>query len=340
MQPALVGAIGLVFLLGLGGLGACGGDDSTSATTSDGGPTVDGGGADGSSDGSASALEACKGGGGGPGERTVDVVANGTTRKVSVHVPPGYDGKTPTMLVLDFHGNLSSGAQEDSIDRMNAASDKDGFVSVHPDGTQNSWNGGSCCGAAKSTNVDDVAFVRAMIDAIAKTTCIDPKHVHAAGLSNGGMLSYRLACEASDRIASIASVAGPLGLDKSACNPSRPIAVLHVHGTKDPVAPYDGGPAPADPSVVFSGTKDTMAHFRSKNACTDAEHVSFQKGDATCATTSACAGGSEVTLCTIDGGGHTWPGGVPLPEQFFGKTSTDLDATAAIVAFFRAHPMP
>ena len=209
-------------------------------------------------------------------------------------------------------------------------SDAEGFIVVHPEGTgvPKSWNAGYCCGPANSSGVDDVAFIRTLIDQLASELCIDAARVYSTGLSNGGFLSHRLACELADKIAAIGPVAGVLGIDN--CAPSRPVPVLAVNGTADPLVYYNGGNG--QKSVA-----DTIAFWVATNQCTTMTQ-SFQNGDATCVTHGGCTAGADVTLCTIDQGGHQWPGGETLP--LLGKKSDDLVATDAIWTFFVAHPRP
>jgi polyhydroxybutyrate depolymerase len=147
-------------------------------------------------------------------------------------------------------------------------------------------------------------------------------------MSNGGFFSHRLACEMADTFASVAPVAGVLGIDPSACRPSRPLAVLDIHGTADAVVPYSGGtpilPVDLGPVLDFRSVPDTVTVWRQKNGCLGAPATIFQKGDATCISYRGCQAGVEVVHCAIDGGGHTWPGGVPVP--WLGKTSTSMSA--------------
>jgi polyhydroxybutyrate depolymerase len=172
-----------------------------------------------------------------------------------------------------------------------------------------------------------------MLDALAKDYCVDPKRVFSAGFSNGGMLSHRLACELSDRIAAIGPVAGTMAID--ACKPSRPVPVMHVHGKSDFVVPYNGGGLGGAQSV-----NDTISGWVSRNGCTDAQATGvFEKGKALCVEYSQCNAGSAVRLCTIDGGGHQWPGGTSA-GGFGGTLNMDLDSSEAMAAFFEAHPMP
>jgi polyhydroxybutyrate depolymerase len=248
-----------------------------------------------------------------------------------VHVPAGTTGVDPKMLVFVFHGFTETLAQIADISGMNAKADASGFLVVYPQGVGTNWNAGKCCGASTGT-VDDVGFFDAMVTAIGTEHCVDSKRIHAAGLSNGAMFAHRLACERAGTVAAIAPVAGPLMLD--GCVPSRAVPVLAFHGTADPVVPYDGG------GVSLAGAeKDTISFWEKTDACTDAaESVAYTKGDATCAGKTKCAGGAAVELCTITLGGHQWPGGTTAGP--YGTLSMDIDASAAMVSFFQAHPLP
>ncbi len=282
----------------------------------------------------------CSGKSGEKGSITIGVSESGQSRTSIVHVPEKYDPSSGTMLVLNFHGFLSAGWQESLLSRMSTESDQRGFIVAYPEGVGASWNAGDCCGTAWTDSVDDVKFVRDLLDAIEKDWCIDPKRVFATGMSNGGFFSHRLACEVSDRIAAIAPVAGVLGIPPESCNPPRPVPVLHFHGTADPMVPYDGG-TPLIPQLgvglVFRSVGETLDFWRKHNQCSAFEETFFQNGDATCIRWPSCAGGADTVHCKIADGGHTWPGGVPIPA---GKTSTDISATTTMLDFFDAHPMP
>jgi polyhydroxybutyrate depolymerase len=270
---------------------------------------------------------------GASGDSSLKLTFGNVERNASVHVPAKYDPTVATMLVLNFHGYLADATQQAELSKMNAASDTRGFIVVYPNGIQNSWNAGTCCGTAASQKVDDVGFVSALIDKLEADYCIDPKRVFATGMSNGGFLSNRLGCELSDRIAAIAPVAGVLGIPLDSCNPPRKVPVMHFHGTADFVVPYGGNAFLGYPAV-----KDSVGRWIKLDACGDATATTYSQGDATCATSQGCGDGSEVTLCTIQDGGHTWPGGAPMAG--LGKTSTDLDATNHMLDFFEKHPMP
>jgi polyhydroxybutyrate depolymerase len=252
-------------------------------------------------------------------------------RAYRVHVPGSYTPSTATSVVLVFHGFTQDAAGIEQQAEMDPVSDAHGFIAVYPQGLNNSWNAGGCCGMSSSQGVDDVAFVGHLLDQLATAYCVDPKRVFAAGFSNGGMLSHRLGCEMSDRIAAVGAVSGTLAID--VCTPPRPVAVMHVHGTADFVVGYaDGGFSGAQ------GVPPTIATWTKNDGCTDATPTNvFKNGDASCDEHQACEAGVAVRLCTIDQGGHQWPGG---QDDFLGKLSANLDASEEIAKFFEAHPMP
>ena len=269
-------------------------------------------------------------------------MAGSAARTSILHAPPGYDGTKALPLILSFHGFSSNGPEQALLTRMNAAADAHGFLVAYPEGIASSWNAGKCCGTSWANAVDDIGFVKALVEKLSADYCVDPRRIYATGMSNGGFISHRIGCELGDVFAAIAPVAGVLGVDFSSCKPPRAIPVLQIHGTKDPLVPYDGGYPVVN--VGLSGELDfpsvaaTLARWRVIDGCTEESETIYQHGDATCVRWASCQGGAEVALCTLEDGGHTWPGGLPIPP--LGKTSTDLNATEAMVSFFAAHPLP
>ncbi len=291
-------------------------------------PTGDGG----RGDAGAPDAGACVGRSPQPRDAIWRLTVDGRVRTARVHVPASYDPARPTAVVLDFHGYSMSSLTQEGLTRWPEQADASGFVTVHPDGTGavQGWNAGACCGTAAATGVDDVGFVDALVAELDATLCLDRQRIYATGFSNGGFLAHRLACERADVIAAIGPVAGVLGVPD--CAPSRPMPVLHIHGTADTVVPYDGSVA-----LGFASVATTIAGWVARNGCTGEATEVFARGDARCVAYPGCAGGAAVELCTITGGGHTWPGGGPFPG---GHQSRDLDATARLWAFFVAHPRP
>lgn len=266
-----------------------------------------------------------------PLDATMTVVSGGTNRTANVHVPASYDPSTPTPVVLNFHGYTSDASQEELLTDMSTEADAKGFIVVYPQGLNDSWNAGACCGTSAATGVDDVGFVSDLIDVLEVQLCVDSKRVFATGMSNGGFLSHRLGCELATRVAAIAPVAGVLGV--TTCSPTRAVPVMEFHGTADPLVPYEG-----DPAEGFISVPSTFSGWATRDACTGSPATTYDDGDTQCATYESCADGATVTLCTVTGGGHTWPGGLPVPA--LGYTTTDISATDAMWTFFTQHPMP
>jgi polyhydroxybutyrate depolymerase len=281
-------------------------------------------------------------------------MSGGIARNYILHVPPGYAGK-PTPLVINMHGFLSSASQQETWTEMNGDADSENFIVAYPNGagTPSSWNAGSCC-EYSDTSRDDVAFISAVIDDIAQSTCLALDRVYATGMSNGGFMSHNLACNLSDRIAAIGPVSGVLGVPPADCMPRRPIPVMEFHGTADPLVPYDGGsPSPTLWSLLYPGSSpptfrsvgDTIGFWRTMDGCGSTPTQTYSSGDATCETYEGCTGGVAVTLCTIDGGGHTWPGGNPsalpsIASTVVGTMSTSIDASSQLWSFFKGYKLP
>lgn len=294
-----------------------------------GGDGIDAGDNAGGDDGGGSATDAppqtatCEGTSAQPLDATWTITVGALTRTARVHVPASYDPSQRTPLVINVHGRTSNASQQAWLSHAIAKSDIEGFVVIHPEawGSPTSWNaGGGCCDPAAANNIDDSGFIRALLDEAEARLCVDPARVFVTGLSNGGYLAHRVACELTDRVAAIGAVAGLLQLPT--CAPTRPMPVFLVHGTADTLVPYDW----AD---------ETVDYWRVKNGCTT-QATTFQHGAATCVTHGGCTGGADVVLCTIAGGGHQWPGGEEVP--FLGTKSDDLIATDAQWSFFVAHP--
>jgi polyhydroxybutyrate depolymerase len=263
------------------------------------------------------------------GDTTWTVMTPGGSRTALVHIPPGYDPSTPTPVVLNYHGYTETSGDEEALTLMDTEADSQGFVVVYPQGTGAipGWNAGACCGTAVT---DDVGFTGLLLDQLEASLCVDTSRVFATGMSNGGFFSHVLGCELAGRIAAIAPVAGVMGIPS--CNPSRPMPVIEFHGTADPIVPYNG-----DPLIGYTSVPDTIAGWVMRDGCQGMPTTTYSNGDATCVTYGECTAGVEVTLCTITGGGHTWPGGEPFP--LLGLTSTDISATDAMWTFFQMHPM-
>lgn len=266
-------------------------------------------------------------------------------RKVLVHLPTGYDPSRPMPLVLAFHGGggWAEYMANDEKYGLQKKADEAGFVVAFPNGYSKlpggrfaTWNAGGCCGDARDRGSDDVGFARAIVTALKGRYSIDATRVFATGMSNGGMLSHRLACEAADVFRAVASVAGT---DATAsCTPSRPIAVLHIHARDDDHVRFDGGAGAGafrDESKVmnFISVPETISRWVQRDHCAAPPHRTLDVAGAYCEAYSGCAGDVSVQLCVTDTGGHSWPGAARVRH---GKQapSQALDADDVIWRFF------
>ncbi|WP_054814596.1 extracellular catalytic domain type 1 short-chain-length polyhydroxyalkanoate depolymerase [Nocardia arizonensis] len=280
--------------------------------------------------------------------RTLD--HGGTQRRYLIHHPENRTGAAvPAVLV--FHGGGGTArnlADRSGFDRL---SDTGGFVAVYPEGIDRSWNdgrGGDT--AAGAAGVDDIGFVSALIDRLIATDNVDPARIYVTGMSNGAMFTQYLGCHLGARIAAIAPVAGLLPVAaQPLCAPGRPMPVLQIHGTGDPITPYDGGFVRTSSghngrpgTTPMLSVQADQAVWRAANNCaapvTTALPPVADDGTSVTVRTAACPGNAEVVLYTVTNGGHTWPGGDQyLPEALIGKVSRQFDASEVIWRFFAAH---
>jgi polyhydroxybutyrate depolymerase len=284
----------------------------------------------------------------GPGTHTLSLDVGGLQRSAIVHVPPRYDGTMPLPVVLAFHGGMANAANMVRFSGLDDKADEAGFIVVYPNGTGRLqrmlvFNGGNCCGQAAANGVDDVEFTRRLLDELAAAASIDPKRVFATGMSNGGIMAYRLAAELSDRIAAIAPVGGPMGTRE--CSPKRPVSVIHFHGTADEFAPFNGGRGKGISGTEFFSVAHSIAAWAEADGCNQRPvtiRLPDEADDGTTVTRTTHGGGrdgAEVVLITIEGGGHTWPGRDSRLAAL-GRSTRDVSANDLMWEFFQRHPLP
>ena len=265
---------------------------------------------------------------------------NGVERSYLLYLPASYRHGHPAPLVLAFHAGGTRSQAMPIHTGLSRLADREGFVVAYPDGLGRRWNDGRGYAATH----DDVGFVRALVDTLERELSVDPRRVYATGISNGAMFTYRLACDLPGVLAAVAPVAGAMPTDLApACARTTPVSVLAFQGTADPLLPYAGRGASrrgrvlsATRSVAFwatvAGCAPTPATTDEPDRVTDgtrARHIVFE----------GCRDGHAVELYTIEGGGHTWPGGPPAGASV-GRVSREVDATELIWAFFAQHPKP
>ncbi len=260
-------------------------------------------------------------------------------RTYTVHVPPG----DPVGLVLNLHGGGGTGIGQKDLTGFDTVADAHNLLVVYPDGYDKSWADGRGASPADRRHVDDVGFLAALAGKLQNDYKIAPGHVFVTGMSNGGFMANRLACDRADIFAAVAPVAGTLGVGV-ACNPSRPVSVLEAHGTADPLVPFNGGNVRGRGGVSHSISVNSMVDkWRSADGCQrdPSAQVLPNVGDGTVVhrfDSTACAAATEVVFYQIDNGGHAWPGGKQyLPKAIIGPTTRALDGSEAIAEFFLAH---
>lgn len=235
-----------------------------------------------------------------PGEHQFTMTHDGDDYDWEIQVPGIYDNTTRVPLVLDLHPYLNDKDFQQNNSHFADLAETEGFVVVRPNGYRSSWNAGiSCCEPSYSNDKDHVGLLRRIVDEAKQATCIDDQRVYVTGHSNGSAMAHRLACEASDLFAAAAPVSFPIGLeDLEDCEPARPISVMHFHGTRDVVVPYNGRTI----GQLVHPAPQSFMRWGVVNGCIGPPVETYSMGDSMCETYEQCDAGVEVTLCTLDSG--------------------------------------
>ncbi|HVU14201.1 MAG TPA: PHB depolymerase family esterase [Phototrophicaceae bacterium] len=275
------------------------------------------------------------------------LIYTGLERSYLLYAPPNLKPASPLVMVLHGRGIAAEIMFQISGNSFTALADQAGFILVYPNAVDEIWNDGRLIGD-KLSNADDVGFIRALIDHLSARYPLDVQRIYVTGLSNGGHMAYRLACELSDQIAAIAPVAAPMFKHMSeACTPENPVAALIIMGTRDPVAPYHGGEARRlwlrwlkRHGTTYLSARETARFWAQVNHCTGEPSVTLlpdhdPRDGTQIETTVYASGAAPVELYTVIGGGHTWPGSpLVLPRVIFSRTSREIDASQVIWNFF------
>ena len=264
------------------------------------------------------------------------IVSSGETREYTLHVPPGYDANRPTPLVITIHGASIWPAAQQALSQWDRVADREGFIVAYPSGRTGQ--------GPRHFDADDVTFIADLIDAVQRTHNIDRTRIYANGLSNGGGLSFLLSCTMPDRIAAVGLVAAAHLFPPRLCRDLRPVPMIAFHGTADDATPYDGGTSGQSwiLSMSFPSIPRVTADWAGRNHCAPTPVESRVAPDVTRREYTTCVSRAPVVLYTIEGGGHTWPGGAAayLPEWFVGTTTQSIDASSIMWEFFSRHPKP
>jgi polyhydroxybutyrate depolymerase len=267
------------------------------------------------------------------GQSTETLDFQGQPRTYELYVPASYDGTHAVPLVFNFHGFGSNAKQQMAYGNFKPLADRDDFLVVALDGQ----------GDARHFNFngepglqDDAAAVSALLDHLEVTFCVEAKRVYSTGMSDGGAMTSALACHTPNRFAAFGPVAVILFLPN--CKAAGSTAIAGFMGTDDPLVPFNGGPVNCCGGASLPAASDSMAKWAEHDGCAPAFNDERLGTDVRKRTWTGCKPGSEVVFYIIDGGGHTWPGAIPVAS--FGKTTTQIDASTTIWDFFKAHPLP
>jgi polyhydroxybutyrate depolymerase len=293
---------------------------------------------------------------------------DGRQRDYRLHVPPAATEGHPLPLVLNLHGATQNGLLEEITSGMDPNADMNGYLVAYPDGTriskvltpdpvaknaQYGWNAGQCCGLPVTKHVDDVGFLLAVIADIAARTPVDLRRVYMTGISNGGMMAYAMAAEASGHITAISSVSGQVEIP--VIHPSRAVPTMEFHSVNDPIAKFDGVPN-ANPLLRLS-VMQGIAQWVRADGCASLPHRgariagaagSISAGEtATPITYTHCRSGVQVVLWRFTGSGHVWPGSTlnTGPKKTWilagvGRGTVLVDANETMWQFFRRYSLP
>ena len=258
-------------------------------------------------------------------------------RKNLIHVPDSYDGSEAVSLILAFHGGFGSPVNIEKQSQLSLLSDQEGFIVCYPEGLHHAWNAGWCCGKPMRDNYDDVGMVSALIDKLLDEYNIDPKRVYATGMSNGAFMSYRLACELSDKIAAVAPVEGTMNIE--VCNPSEPVPIIHFHSYMDTSVPYEGGVGDG-PSDHYNTPLDSVfTVWSGYNGCMVDDTLIYSGSDYDHWQWKDCNNNAIIEFYISHDGGHQWPMGVK-PRKGADDPSQAFNANQLMWEFFQAHPKP
>ncbi len=290
-------------------------------------------------------------------EKTITIKHDGLQRSFILYIPDSVNINVNSPVVINLHGGGGRAEGHRVYSKMDETAEKHKFIVVYPNGTGRfknrllTWNAGSCCAYANKNKIDDVGFIRKIIDHLPKYVKVDKNRIYAAGLSNGGMMSYRLALELSDKIAAIASVAGNMHVEEF--NPKRPLPIMHIHSVDDPRALYRGGLGPAFPLTNFRvehrDVQEVMDLWSEYNGCQKGPFkyknlvfetkTGVQRAEKWAYT--ACTARARIVHWKLHEVGHVWPGGKQdFMTDILGPGTQLINASEIIWTFFSQYTLP
>lgn len=291
----------------------------------------------------------------GPGDQAGDFSYGGLDRTFLVHVPAAVfaaahsNAPTPASLVIALHGGAFQGQDMKTLTNLNTFADQNGFIVAYPDAIGERWNDGRDVAdfVSQKTNVDDVGFISTLIDNLHAAYGANTASVHVVGYSDGALMAGRVACQLSDRVTAVATVAGTLAdIQAPYCNPSQPLSMMMIEGMNDPIMPFNGGNVFENGQLEGQVTSvpETLQYWVQRDGCPALAQIwwlpNTDPSDGTQIQEEyrMCSLGMEVVLMTVYGGGHTWPGYPSTqPTSVVGNTSYDINASDLVTRFFANH---
>lgn len=266
------------------------------------------------------------------------LVHNSLVRTYLVHLPSGYTGASPVPMVVAMHGGFGSAINLQSQSQLSVKADAEGFIVVYPEGVPGTlnirtWNAGGCCGYAAANNIDDVGFIDVLIDTLMAQFNIDTTRIYATGMSNGGFMAFRLACELSHRLAAIAPVAATMNFPP--CNPTKPVPLIQFHSYLDTSVPYNGGVGNGISNHYNPPHDSVMGVWSGYNDCLMVSDTLVNNAQYTFVKWDDCDCGYEIHYYITTDGGHSWPGGVQTPTG--DPPSAYLNANNLMWDFFQQY---
>lgn len=274
------------------------------------------------------------------------LLSGGRERCFLLYVPSGHEGGQALPVVVSIHGLADTAQRHARMTGWQAIAEREGFVAVFPEGTgfPLRWHSD---GTIIDNGVDDVQFFRDLLQDLGQLVVYDPARVYVNGFSNGGGMTYRLSCHAADQITAAGVVAAAIGPQPDGCAPDHPVPVMAFHGTADPLVPYGGrvyernaimGPGLYRKDWTLEGVESWIERWAGQNECSPGESALAPQGDTRGIEYTGCSEDARVVLYTILDGGHTWPGGRPIP--LVGRTNQDIDASEMLWAFYETYALP
>lgn len=253
------------------------------------------------------------------------------TRTYRVHIPIIYDMNAPQAVVLAFHGYGGSAGGMESSTGFSKLADQQHFIAVYPQGLPNQDTGKPFWASAGPIDfgIDEALYVSNVLDDLQRKLCIDPHRIFVTGFSNGGGISYFLACRLAGRIAAFAPVSGNFYAIPGGCQPDRPVPMLDFHGTRDPLLPYNGIPSSEDPAWPLPSIPQWLQGWAAFDGCSRGPIIFLQESHVMGEQWSSCRGNATVVHYRLVGGGHAWPPSI-----------NGRSGAMVIWAFFQAHPLP